>query len=135
MIAEEHSLKLVADKLVERLHIFHIYAFAVRWIGDQHSGHTVGGGSVPLLERLDAEVDIFVNTCREDIALGYGDSFGRDVSSIYFERHFAAFGILVEDFLKQLAVIVMPVFECEIFAEAAGLDVCCYHGSLDEECA
>ncbi len=76
MIAAEYFLELGADGAVEVFDILGIDALAIGRVGDHYAGCASCGSLVPMLERADAQIDILVHACREDVAFGYVDGFG-----------------------------------------------------------
>ncbi len=132
VVAGEYMLELGADEGVEGVHVVDTDALAVGRIGHHHAGRLRGLG--PGAQRLALQLYVAGHAGALDIALGDGDSLGRDVGAVYLVGDGALAAVVVVQAVKELGVEVGPALKCKSAAEDAGVDVGGDEGCLDKEC-
>ena len=123
------AFELFAQRAVDIGEIFGAQSFAIRRIGDEHSGHF----------RL-FEVADFALFHRDEI--GYAGSFGIgqrgfngtevDVRTDDAVLESALVTVVFKNGAEQFGVEVFPIFESEFLTEHPGIDIACHERRLDE---
>ena len=132
MVAGEHSLEFLAQRLVEQGEVVDFQAFAIGWVGDEDA---VFGCLVEVLDGLAFHLNHFGEAGALDVGTGDGNGLALDVIAINLVLEFAFVAVVVIDVLEELVVVVGPCLESIFGAIHAWIDIGGDKGSLDQESA